>query len=170
VYWAASKGCYYFYQPSGQCFLVGTNKFLYYEDTANAVWPLKQVANYKIRNSPVFNKSECEELLLINPLVDTADARISVQQYDLFSSWTGEKPSLVIAANILNFNYFDIPTLRTAIRGLIQCLNGDGYLAIVDNRPDEHGSLFSVSGDQIRLEQSINGGAMTESLALELEV
>jgi len=170
IYWTASQGMFFFYEPSGNCFMAASKKMVYYADTAGALWPLGQLASHKISKAPKFIKDECDELVLLNPAVNTADTRITVQQHDLFTPWSGKKPSLIIAANILNFNYFDAPTLRRAIKGLVDTLDGDGYLAIVDNRPGEHGSLFSLAGTQLALEKSINGGALTESLTLELAV
>lgn len=168
IFWTFHKDCYFFYDLAGRVFMAATNKFVYYEDTAGAPWPIEQWANNTIRKAPVFSKNECEKLVLINPAVDTMDDRITVQRHDLFDTWTGEQPELIIAANILNFNYFDKPVLINAIKSLLNTLNGQGYLAVVDNRPDEHGSLFSVTNNKIRLERSINSGAQTESLVLEL--
>jgi len=162
IYWTEQAGEYFFYDPSGLCILVASARFVYYLDTEQALWPLGPIVERKLASAPVFNEHSCHKALLINPAVPVDDTRVFVQKHDMFSAWTGEKPDIVIAANILNQAYFDTDTLKRAIGRQIDALAGQGYLAIVDNRPDERGSLFQFSNGKATLIKSINGGAEAE--------
>ncbi len=168
VYWTEHAGEYFFYDPSGLCILVATTRFIFYLDTSQALWPLGSLVERKLASAPTFSQGTCHKVLLINPAVPLDNSKVFVQQHDMFNAWLGEKPDIVIAANILNQAYFDPATLKRAIGNLVDALDGQGYLAIVDNRPDERGSLFRFIDGEATLVYSINGGAETERLVQEL--
>lgn len=167
LYYTHQAATYYFYEPEGNCILVANRKYVFYQDTDQAVWPFGRLANGAIGSAPGFCQSNCSPIRLINPAVPENDEQIVVQQHDMFNPWPGEAPDIIIAANILNRVYFDESTLNRAINVLLENLDGQGYLAISDNRPTEHGSLFFLSHKRLTLIDSINGGADTESLVLD---
>lgn len=166
VYWTKRDSRYFFYDSAKQCILAASKWLVYYCDTQRAHWPLAILAARTIRAAPIFDPVNFSELALVNPAILQCDKRVIVQQHDLFEHWSGEKPDIIIAANILNRVYFSSDTLQRAIDSLLLALQGNGLLAIVDNRPDEFGSLFSLSDGRLTLLQSINGGCQTENMAL----
>ena len=166
IYWTRKNSYYFFYNPTGQCILAANAQLVCYFDTKNAQWPLGNIAAKKIQSAPAFDSEKCKIIELINPAVRAISDRVEVRQHDLFDVWHGDTPQIIIAANILNHVYFDKSTLKNAIKSLLSALDGQGYLAIADNRPDEHCSVFALDRGKVALIDSINGGAATESLVL----
>jgi hypothetical protein len=156
---------HYFFDSDHQCILISNARFIWYNETNDAIWPFNHLANKAFTAAPVCQQSTCQYVSLFNPELNNHPS-VTVQNHNLFKPWTGPKPSLVIAANILNRSYFNDNELNAAIDQLIGNLAGDGYIAIIDNRELERSSLFSVTPEKIELIKSINGGAETQSLVL----
>jgi hypothetical protein len=91
---------------------------------------------------------------------------------------TVENPSLagrfdvIRAANILNLDYFDTPTLRRALANVTSYLSGPGALLLVARTladDEHHGTLFQVveQGDGFRILDRYGVGSEVEALVLE---
>ena len=160
-------GKHYFFDSSGKCILISSQRFVWYKDLHNAIWPYKQLACEAFSSAPTVNQVPYKTINLFNSeIIHRPD--VTVQNHNLFEPWPGPKPNLIIAANILNRSYFTDKELTQAISRLIKNLKGDGYLAIVDSRKRERASLFCVSAGKLELLDSINGGAETQALTLSI--
>ena len=158
---------HYFFDSSGKCILISSQRFVWYKDLHNAIWPFKQLAREIFSGAPRVDRVPYKTISLFNSeVIHRPD--VTAQNHNLFEPWGGPKPDLIIAANILNRSYFTDIELTQAISRLIKNLKGDGYLAIIDSRKQERASLFCVVAGQLELLDSINGGAETQALTLSI--
>lgn len=79
---------------------------------------------------------------------------------------------IVRAANILNLDYFDTPTLRRALANVTSYLAGPGALLLVARtlgNDEHHGTLFQIveQGDGFRIVERYGEGSEVEALVLE---
>ncbi|HEX7323836.1 MAG TPA: class I SAM-dependent methyltransferase [Rhodanobacteraceae bacterium] len=106
-----------------------------------------------------FDMARCRDVrkvpLMNRALLPRLGEDIRLERYDIFQPWALEKADLVIAANILNRDYFSDERLAEALRNLRGALREGGTLAVIENRPAEQSNTFRldrgrfVAGDQV---------------------
>jgi hypothetical protein len=79
---------------------------------------------------------------------------------------------VIRAANILNLDYFDVPTLRRALSNVTSYLSGPGALLLVVRTlgdDEHHGTLFEIieQGNGFRIIERYGAGSEIEALVLE---
>lgn len=79
---------------------------------------------------------------------------------------------IIRAANILNLDYFDTPTLRAALSHVTSYLSGPGAVLLVVRtlaNDEQHGTLFQVieQGDGLRIVERYGNGSEVEALVLD---
>jgi hypothetical protein len=139
---------------------------------AVVLWLLNWYAKPRARRSLASNRVVQRVQLLSPRLLRRKD--ITVVRDDI----TVENPAfsgrfdLIRAANILNLDYFDTPTLRAALANLTSYLSGPGALLLVARTlgdDDHHGTLFEIveQGDGFRIVERYGNGSEVEALVLE---
>jgi chemotaxis methyl-accepting protein methylase len=93
---------------------------------------------------------------------------VRLERYDIFDAWPHEKADLVIAANILNRDYFEDSRLTDALRNLRGALKDGGRLALIENRPAEQSNLFRLEHGRFIVEDQVGAGSDVQSLVTEL--
>ena len=164
VFSSTDGGRTYYYAADGRCILVATDAWIVYADADDACAPLGSVARGFHSRAPQLEPT-AREITLINPALERAlSAAVSTRQYDILQEWPHGKVDLVIAANILNRAYFSEEELRKAVRNLARALQGEGRLAIIENRDRERATIFRVRGHDATVEHRLNGGSEIEEL------
>ncbi|MHB1033732.1 MAG: hypothetical protein ACYC35_12815 [Pirellulales bacterium] len=166
VFYQQSNKAAYFYDDTGACLLIVTDRWVVYPDSDDAVFPFRQMAEFLFRNAPQRDNT-ARPILLINPLLQNArNQDIIIKKYDVMGPWLYDKVNLVIAANILNRCYFSDEQIRQALRNMNGALKDDGRVAIVDNRDRERATIFLFRAGSAAVEGRINGGTEIEELVL----
>lgn len=166
------KGYTYFFEQSGDCFLVASNKFVFYP---NKKW----FFDFLFKKSLLEIKDEeKKKLLLINKKLKSRseeDSRIEIMQYDIFEKWPQEKANIVIVANLLNRYYFNDDEIKNALINCYDAVSENGILVIVRNLPTEAGEIEksnvyqkNISTKSFRKINEINGGIEFDDLLLSL--
>lgn len=119
-----------------------------------------------------FDMAKCREVREV-PLVNRAllpklGDDIRLERYDIFEAWPHEKADLVIAANILNRDYFSEEKLTEALRNLRGALKDGGRLALVENRPAEQSNLFRLERGRFIVEDQVGAGSDVRTLVTGL--
>jgi hypothetical protein len=156
-----NRGVLYFLDHNGACVLRASKRFLVYSDVAGARFPLPIIAKALLaRHRDVV---AWRDVLLIQPeLVRHADRdpRITIERYDLFTPWTGERPDLIKVANLLNGKYFTDTQMKEALRVQSSNLAPNGRLLLVSEDYDvEKFSVFRKTPTGMVLEHTHGGGA-----------
>lgn len=105
-----------------------------------------------------------DRVALINPRL-AANPGIEVREDDLLKRNPGfvGRFDFVRAANVLNREYFDEPTLKGAIDSLAAYLSGPGALLLIvrtDDRTGHHGGFYERAGEAgLRLVRQVGGGS-----------
>jgi hypothetical protein len=167
AYFIVSGDVTWFYDEMGKCILRASNKWIVYPDFDSAVFPLNKFARALFKAAPKFSDSASKICLVKPALQSLKDDRVTIQKYNMFQPWTHEKADLIVAANILNLCYFTASEIIGVVKGLISALNDKGFIAIIDNRPNEQSSIFSFSDGNLRLEKRISRGSGIESLIMD---
>jgi hypothetical protein len=155
----------YFYDSERRCILAASDAWIAYADTAGAIPPCGSIARSIIAAAPVC-ADDATRTILVREELRRPGANVCVQRYDVFEPWTGEKVDLVLAANILHFDYFGPAQLARAITNVLNALRSGGRLAVVRNRTREAASIFRIMSAGTEVEQRINGGSEIEDLVL----
>jgi hypothetical protein len=148
------RGVLYFFDRDGTCVLRASKRFLVYSEMKGAHFPLTSIAKGLI--SGAGKVTDRREVLLIQPsLIELAsrDPRITIERYDLFASWRGDRPDLIKVANLLNPKYFSDEQMREALR--VQCANlglGGRLLLVSEDDDREAFSVFRKSPTGMTLE------------------
>lgn len=119
-----------------------------------------------------FDMAKCRDVRKV-PLVNRAllpklGDDIRLERYDIFDAWPHEKADLVIAANILNRDYFAETRLNEALRNLRGALKDGGRLALIENRPAEQSNLFRLEQGRFIVENQIGTGSDVKALVTGL--
>ena len=67
---------------------------------------------------------------------------MEIEQYNIFEKREGTNFDIAKVANILNRSYFSDQQISVALRNLYDLLSIEGYLLIIENRPEEQGGLY----------------------------
>jgi len=167
AYYIVSGDVTWFYDEMGKCILRVSNKWIMYPEFDGAIFPLNVLAKALFNTAPKFSDNASKICLLQPALQSRKDDRVTIQKHNMFQSWEHEKADLIIAANILNLCYFTASEVISVVKGLISALNDNGVIVIIDNRPDEQSSIFSLNDGSLRLEKRIRRGSDIESLIMD---
>lgn len=119
-----------------------------------------------------FDMAKCRDVrkvpLMNRALLPRLGNDIRLERYNIFEAWPFEKADLVIAANILNRDYFAEPRLADALRNLRGALKDGGRLALIENRPAEQSNLFRLEHGRFIVEDQIGAGSDVKSLVTGL--
>jgi hypothetical protein len=155
------RGVLYFVDHNDVCVLRASPRFLVYSDVAGARFPLPIIAKALLARHR--NVGSWRDVLLIQPeLVRHAgrDPRITIERYDLFTPWTGERPDLIKVANLLNGKYFTDTQMKEALRIQHSNLPLNGRLLLVsEDHALEKFSVFRKTSTGMVLEHAHGGGA-----------
>lgn len=153
-------GVLYFFDRNGTCVLRASKRFLVYSEMKSAHFPLTSIARLLLSGARKVEDSR--DVLLIQPsLIELAsrDPRITIERYDLFAPWRGDRPNLIKVANLLNAKYFSDEQMKAALR--VQCANlamGGRLLLVSEDDDKEAFSVFRKSSTGMILEFA-HGGA-----------
>jgi hypothetical protein len=119
-----------------------------------------------------FDMAKCKDVrkvpLMNRALLPKLGDDVRLERYDIFDAWPHEKADLVIAANILNRDYFADALLIDALRNLRGALKEGGRLALIENRPAEQSNLFRLEHGRFIVEDQVAAGSDVQSLVTEL--
>lgn len=129
------------------CVMAVTKNLIFYNNRGHAETALGRHVPGIVARAP--KPSGAGTVRLVNPRLAeraTADSRIELVEWDIFTPWPGGPVDVIRAANILNPAYFPIDQLRAAARNFHAALTEHGWLYIVDNRETEKATLFEKRG------------------------
>lgn len=110
-----------------------------------------------------FDAARCRDVrkvpLMNRALLPKLGRDVRLERYDIFKPWPFEKADLVIAANILNRDYFADDRLADALRNLRDALKDSGRLAVIENRPAEQSNLFRLERGRFMAEGQVGPGS-----------
>jgi hypothetical protein len=119
-----------------------------------------------------FDMTKCKDVrkvpLMNRALLPKLGDDVRLERYDIFEAWPHEKADLVIAANILNRDYFPDSLIADALRNLRAALKENGTLALIENRPAEQSNLFRLEGGRFVVENQVGAGSDIQSLVTGL--
>jgi hypothetical protein len=156
----------YFYDMHYKCILIVTKLFVIYSEFNDSIFPFNVAARYFFSKSQNTNNA-LRKIELINPELKKVAGNIVIAKYDIFKKWMNEKVDLIIAANILNRDYFSETQILKAVNNLVCALNDGGRFVIVDSRKIEKATIFRVMNKRIISEKDINGGTEIKALILK---
>ena len=115
-----------------------------------------------------FDMTKCKDVrkvpLMNRALLPKLGDDVRLERYDIFEAWPHEKADLVIAANILNRDYFSDSLIADALRNLRGALKEGGRLALIENRPAEQSNLFRLEHGRFIVENQVGAGSDIQSL------
>ncbi|MGH8113436.1 MAG: hypothetical protein ACREPS_00065 [Rhodanobacteraceae bacterium] len=115
-----------------------------------------------------FDMTNCKDVrkvsLMNRALLPKLGDDVRLEQYDIFEAWPHEKADLVIAANILNRDYFAESRLADALRNLTGALKDGGRLALIENRAAEQSNLFRLEHGRFVVEDQVGPGSDIQAL------
>ena len=137
-----------YYDPTGQLVLIVGRRVVAWPSLSE---PVRMAYRRTIRAAT--QPGAERQVLLLNPaaraLVES-DERVSYRVHDVFTAWTGPKPTVVKVANLLRRLYFTDDRILVALERLNDMLEDDGYLLVVDNPRiagiSERGGLYRKAG------------------------
>jgi hypothetical protein len=146
------------------------NRFVViYNDTAGAPRTVSGIVRHLFAG---FDMARCRDVrkvpLMNRALLAKLGDDIRLERYDVFEAWPHEKADLVIAANILNQDYFADSRLADALRNLRGALKDGGRLALIENRPAEQSNLFRLEHRRFVVENQVGPGSDIRSLVTGL--
>lgn len=119
-----------------------------------------------------FDMAKCRDVrkvpLMNRALLPRLGDNVRLERYNIFETWPFEKADLVIAANILNRDYFAEDKLADALRNLRGALKDAGRLALIENRPAEQSNIFRLERGRFIVEDQIGAGSDVKSLVTGL--
>ncbi|MGH8182518.1 MAG: class I SAM-dependent methyltransferase [Rhodanobacteraceae bacterium] len=119
-----------------------------------------------------FDMAKCSDVrkvpLMNRALLPRLDDSVRLERYDIFEPWPLEKADLVIAANILNRDYFADDKLADALRNLRDALKDSGMLAVIENRPAEQSNTFRLENGRFTVADQVGPGSDIRALVTDL--
>ena len=119
-----------------------------------------------------FDTAKCRDVrkvpLMNRALLPKLGDVVRLERYNIFEAWPFEKADLVIAANILNRDYFAEDKLAGALRNLRGALKEAGRLALIENRPAEQSNIFRLEDGRFVVEDQIGAGSDVKALVTGL--
>ncbi|MGH8117422.1 MAG: hypothetical protein ACREPJ_08980 [Rhodanobacteraceae bacterium] len=119
-----------------------------------------------------FDQAKCRDVrkvpLMNRALLPRRGDSVRVERYDIFEAWPFDKADLVIAANILNRDYFADVRIVDALRNLRAALKDSGRLAVIDNRPAEQSNIFRLENGRFVAEGQVGPGSDVQPLVAGL--
>ena len=159
----------YFYGPDGRPILAVCDRWIAYNDATDAPRLLVPICDAIFARAPHPDKTESRRIALVNPqLRARLGEAVEFCRYNALEPWPGERANLVIAANVLNRNYFSATELERILGQLHAALAPEAYLALIENRHAERASLIWVDGTRTRVQARVGAGAEIEPLALRV--
>ncbi|MGE4297868.1 MAG: hypothetical protein AB7E47_07555 [Desulfovibrionaceae bacterium] len=170
--WRDAGGTRYFYDREDRCQCAVDDRFLYYADYADGIWPLGDMARRVLDRAPQVGDHAPAASVVQPELVRRAatDERVRVAEHDVFTPWTGPRADCIKAANVLNRDYFPDAMIVAALGHLLAALAPGGVLCVIDNRDVEKATLFrrEERDGAARLVEARRVGAGTEIADLAL--
>jgi CheR methyltransferase, SAM binding domain len=158
----------WFYDENGTCILRVTDKWVIYPDVDGAIFPFDRISQFIFARAPEL-ESEAPRNKLINPALKAQiNPDVIIERHNILETWPHEKADLIIAGNILNQVYFTASEIEQALKKLLEALNENGFLVIIDNRPNEMATIFQFNDNRVKIIKKINGGTEIENLALNI--
>jgi SAM-dependent methyltransferase len=159
----------FFCDENAAPFMFANRFFVVYNDTGEA----SRAQSGIVRNLFAgFDMAKCRDVrkvpLMNRALLPRLGDDIRLERYDIFESWPHEKADLVIAANILNRDYFADDRLGDALRNLRGALKEGGRLALIENRPAEQSNLFRLEHGRFIVDNQIGTGSDIKALVTGL--
>lgn len=169
----STAGYTYFFNQESECFLVASNKFVFYPSDK---WLFDFLFKKQINR---IASTDRKELLLINRNLQNKsqkDERIEIMQHNIFEPWAREKADIIIVANLLNRYYFKDEEIVKALERCYEAMSDGAILAIIRNLPTEEGGEVekaniyrkNVSSQSFESIHEINGGIEFSELLLSL--
>lgn len=119
-----------------------------------------------------FDMAKCRDVrkvpLMNRALLPKLGDDVRLERYNIFERWPFEKADLVIAANILNRDYFAEDKLTGALRNLRGALKDAGRLALIENRPAEQSNIFRLEDGRFIVEDQVGAGSDVKALVTGL--
>lgn len=119
-----------------------------------------------------FDVATCRDVrkvpLMNRALLPQLGDGVRLERYDIFEPWPREKADLVIAANILNRDYFADDKLASALRNLRGALKDTGTLAVIENRPVEQSNTFRLEHGRFIVMDQVGPGSDIRALVTAL--
>jgi hypothetical protein len=166
VFYEVTGGVTWFYDEKGTCILMVTDKWVVYPEIGGAIFPFDRISRSLFAHAPKW-KSDAARIMLINPVLQARkEINILIEKHNILETWPHEKADLIVAANILNQSYFTTSEIKQALKNMLAALDGSGWIAIIDNRPNEKATIFRFIDGNIRVEKRVNGGTDIETLVL----
>lgn len=156
----------YFFDDGKKCILIASRYFIIYSEYSDSIFPFNKIAGHlfcKLSNS----KQVLKKAKLINPLLKQIDGNIEIKKYDIFSPWSGDRPDLIVVANILNRSYFSDQKITLAVKNLFSILNDEGRIVVVDSRKEENSTVFALRKNDIYIEYEVNKGTDIKNIILD---
>jgi len=167
------KGYTYFFNQSDNCFLIASNKFVFYP--ANK-WFFDLLFKNKIKK---IKKMPRRELLMINKNLQKkskADPRIEIMPYNVFEKWPKEKADIVIVGNLLHEVYFTEAEIKKGIMNCYNAMAENAILIIIRNVDTKSGieieksTMYQKNNTTNKLDKiyEINGGVEINDFLLSI--
>jgi hypothetical protein len=121
-----------FYDTNGSLILVAGPRALAWPSTSRMVRLLYRGCEIRARAS----KATGTPVLLLNPAARTvidADPRVSYRVHDVFTPWSGPRPTVIKVANLLRRLYFTDDVITSGLQAIGESLDEQGYFLLVDN-------------------------------------
>ena len=169
AYACATRKGMFFCDEHSNPFMFANRFVVIYNETGEASRPQSGIVRNLFAG---FDMAKCRDVRKV-PLVNRAllpklGDDIRLERYDIFEAWPHEKADLVIAANILNRDYFPDDRLAAALRNPRGALKDGGRLALIENRPVEQSNLFRLENGRFVVENQVGAGSDVRALATGL--
>ncbi|MGH8160842.1 MAG: hypothetical protein ACRESR_01570 [Gammaproteobacteria bacterium] len=119
-----------------------------------------------------FDMAKCRDVrkvpLMNRALLPRLGDSVHLERYNIFEPWPLEKADLVVAANILNRDYFSDDKLASALRNLRGALKDTGTLAVIENRPAEQANTFRLENGRFIVTDQVGPGSDIRTLVTGL--
>jgi hypothetical protein len=169
AYACATRKGMFFCDEHAKPFMFANRFVVIYNDTGEASRAPSGIVR---RLFAGFDMAGCRDVhrvpLMNRALLPKLGDDIRLERYDIFEAWPHEKADLVIAANILNRDYFADARLADALRNLRGALKEAGRLALIENRPAEQANLFRLEDGRFIVESQVGPGSDIRSLVTGL--
>lgn len=150
-------------------FMFANPFFVIYNEALAAPRAQSGIVNRLFAHFDIDRCSEVHKITLMNrALLPRLGDTVRLHRYDIFQPWRLEKADLVIAANILNRDYFPDTRLADALRNLRAAMQPNARLAVIENRPAEQSNLFRLAHGRFVTEDQVGPGSDIRALVTGL--